>query len=137
MFLFLLFGCTAQAAAPEANTLQVLTEHSPADGMNYQLEQIAAAFLAEHDDVTVEIEYLPTDAEERSMYFYQLRVEIMAGRGPDIYLFPTEGILYQEISTVYAEGVEAYEVEPLFADINQAVRNGVFQDIILKSNKTI
>ncbi len=127
--LCLLVSCAAQTAVQEPLTFQVLTEHSPSDGMNYQLEQIAAAFLAEHDDVTVEIEYLPIDAEERSMYFYQLRVEIMAGRGPDIYLLPTEGILYQEISTVYAEGVEAYEVEPLFADINQAVRNGVFQDI--------
>ena len=127
--LCLLIGCTSQTADPETTTLRVLTERSLSDGMNYQAEQIAAAFVASHDGVTVEIEFPPEDEDERTLYLYQMRTEIMAGGGPDVYLLPTKGVLNKEFSTAYGDGVETYEVEPLFADINLSIRNGVFQDI--------
>ena len=129
--LCLLVSCAAQTAVQEPLTLQVLTEHSPSDGMNYQVEQIAAAFMEGHDGVTVEIEYLPTDAEERSLYLYQLRVEIMSGQGPDVYLLPTRGLLYDNLKTYFNSlgGITSYKVEPLFSDVVLAMENGVFQDV--------
>lgn len=125
--LCLLVGCAAQTAAQEPITLRVLTEQSLSDGMNDQVEQIAAAFMASHDGVTVEIEFPPEDEEERDLYLYQLRTEIMAGGGPDIYLMPTGGTRYKSNNS--GRSVHTYSVEPLFSDVAQAIQNGIFQDI--------
>lgn len=125
--LCLLIGCTSQTADPETTTLRVLTEYSPSDGMNYQAEQIAAAFMASHDGVTVEIEFPPEDEDERALYLYQMRTEIMAGGGPDIYLMPTGETRYKSSNS--GRNVRTYNVEPLFTDVEQAIHNGIFQDI--------
>ena len=122
--LCLLVGCATQTAAQEPITLRVLTEQSLSDGMNDQVEQIAAAFMASHDGVTVEIEFPPEDEEERDLYLYQLRTEIMAGGGPDIYLMPTGGTRYKSNNS--GRSVHTYSVEPLFSDVAQAIQNGIF-----------
>jgi len=94
-------------------TLRVLVDEE--NGMLPQLNSIIGKFEALHPNVTVEVEYLPyDDAGAREIALDQLRTAIMAGRGPDIYLLPTSGIGGRE---------------PLFFDVNQSMRNGLFADI--------
>ncbi|MBQ8280199.1 MAG: extracellular solute-binding protein [Roseburia sp.] len=115
----------------ETTTLWVLTEISNTDGMNYQAEQIAKAFEKEHEGITVKLEILPTDTEEREIYLKQLRTQIMAGEGPDVYLLPTGDTIETDIP---GRGSQTrvtleYEIDPLFRDVTQNMYNGVFADI--------
>lgn len=72
-----------------------------------------------HPDVKVEIEYLPTNQEEREAYIKQRRVSMMAGKEvPDVYLMPTPSLTEISNSTM-----------PLFADVEQVMRNNWFADI--------
>ncbi len=73
-----------------------------------------------HPDVKIEIEYLPTDEEEREAFIKQRRVAMMAGKDvPDIYLMPTSSL-----------AAMSYEpMEPLFKDVAQTMRNNWFADI--------
>lgn len=94
-------------------TLRVVTDEE--NGMLPQLDSIIRKFETFHPNVTVEVEYLPyDDTEAREIALDQLRTAIMAGKGPDIYLLPTSGIGGRE---------------PLFFDVNQSMRNGLFADI--------
>lgn len=112
-------------------TLWVLTELSKTDGMNWQANQIAKAFEKEYEGVEVKLEILPTEAGEREVYLKQLRTQIMAGEGTDVYLLPTGDTITTDMpgqaSQVRIEF--EYEIEPLFADVSQAMLNGVFADV--------
>ncbi len=114
--LFLLSSCTHDTD-PEERTLWIVTEESRiTDGMNWQTEQIIKAFKKENPDVTVTLEILPNEtdhAQERSVRLEQIRTDILAGKGPDVYLIPNETLMN----------------EPLFKDVQQAMYNGVFADI--------
>ena len=73
-------------------TLRVLTEDF--DGISRMpdlIEEIAEKYSAEHENVTIEIEVLPFGKKDgdRDAFIEQMRVAIMAGKGPDVYLFPT------------------------------------------------
>lgn len=122
-------GCGAEKAPQGDRTLWVLTEKSPSDGMNYQAERIAGAFAQAHPGVSVRIEIIPTEPEERSNYLYQLRTSIMAGEGPDIYLLPTGSTLQTDTARISVRALSDSEIEPLFSDVNQAMENGIFQDV--------
>lgn len=114
--LFLLSSCTHDTD-PEERTLWIVTEESRiTDGMNWQTEQIIKAFKKENPDVTVTLEILPNEtdhAQERSVRLEQIRTDILAGNGPDVYLIPNETLMN----------------DPLFKDVQQAMHNGVFADI--------
>ena len=71
-------------------------------------------FNTAHGDIKFEIEWLPEEGEEREIRLEQLRVEIMAGKGPDIFILPT---------TVQ------FHRENLILDVEQAMRNGLFADL--------
>lgn len=124
--LCLLFGCGAQDPGQPQTELWVVTEQTLSDGMNNQAKQISKAFEKEHPGVTVRLEVLPVNSDERELYLYQLRTDILAGNGPDIYLLPTG-------NTIYRNGFQGkqmeYEIEPLFADVQMAMINGLFSDI--------
>ena len=122
----LLLGCAAQEAAAEEKTLWVVTEQSMSDGMRYQANEIAKAFMDAHPDVTVQLDILPVDADQRELYLYQLRTEILSGGGPDVYLLPTGNTLYRDVN--YGR-VMQYEIEPLFPDVQLAMVNGLFTDV--------
>lgn len=66
-------------------------------------------FYSEHPGVTVTLETFPQNAEEREVYLQQLRVQIMAGKGPDIYLMS--------------------QYSDLFQNVTQSMHNGLFLDI--------
>ena len=115
----------------EEQILWVLTEISNSDGMNNQAKQVAEAFEKVHENITVKLEILPTDTEEREIYLQKLRTQIMAGKGPDVYLLPTASVLKTDTEGRGSQqriSIE-YEVEPLFPDVVQAMYNGVFADI--------
>lgn len=128
--LFISFsGCDAFPLTQ--SVLWVVTEQSTLDGMNYQVRQAVAAFKNTHSGTTVKIDILPTDEDGRSLYLRQLRTQIMAGGGPDVYLLPTGSTLILS-STVYdsVKAQETLSVEPLFYDIEQSMRQGVFADLM-------
>lgn len=125
--LFLAAACERQDSSRENSplTLWVVTEKSTTDGMNYQAESIAQEMESQWEGLTVELEILPTEEPERSIRLKQLRTQIMAGNGPDVYLLPTGSSLKLDDS----DGVRSLSVEPLFPDVTQAMYDGVFRDI--------
>lgn len=114
--MFLLSSC-ANDTDPKGQPLWIVTEESRiSDGMNWQTEQIMKAFKKANPDVTLTLEILPNEkehAQERSVRLEQIRTEILAGKGPDVYLISNETIMN----------------DPLFKDVQQAMHNGVFADI--------
>jgi len=126
-----LSGCGSEVP-PEnpCETLWVVTEQSTSDGMNLQAQIIAERLEQRYPGLTVQLELLPLDRQEREIRLKQLRSQIMAGKGPDAYLLPTGG----KTATDYEFGLHHRErmytaVEPLFSDVSCAMRNGIFADI--------
>ena len=137
LLLTCLFGC-GKADKPQDETesipsstddgsieLWVLTDITMRDGMNGQARNAVKTFQSENGNVTINLEILPADAKEREARLEQLRVEILAGKGPDVYLMPTNNYLKLDISV---EG-QSYLLEPLFSDVEMTMYNGHFADI--------
>ena len=100
-------GCTPVQA--EDNHLKILTDYHPSSTYYMLIERIAAAFKADHPEVTIELETIPTDLEEQHVFLEHMRTQILAGEGPDVYLMSW--------------------YTPLFADVVHNMYNGAFQDI--------
>lgn len=94
--------------------LWVVTEHTDRYGMNSQVQKLATQFEKTHKNVSIRIDFLPEDGEERETYLEQLRTKIMAGKGPDIFLLPVTSYRF---------------TEQLFQDVTQCMYNGIFCDI--------
>jgi len=116
-----LMGC----GTSQEITLWVVTEETTWDRMNGQAWAVKEAFEKDHPGVKICLDILPTDRQERSAYLQKLRTQIMQGGGPDAYLLPTES------GVVVGDGNNwrYTEVEPLFADVAQAMENGMFLDV--------
>ena len=123
----LLIGCTPQHQPDTENTLWVITEQSTSDGMNYQAKETAETIEAEHPNAVVRIDIIPVDETEREIYLQQLRTQIMAGSGPDVYLLPAGKELIMD--SPESDDTISVAVEPLFHDVEQTMRLGVFADI--------
>ena len=117
--------CGCQSAPRESGDLWIVTEQSTWDRMNGQLYALEEAYEKEHPGVQIRVEYLPTDQQERDVYLQQLRTEILQGGGPDCYLLPTSNTLILDEPAQYTY----VDVEPLFADVELAMGNGLFYDI--------
>ena len=104
-------GCTKNAVVQDVSNLWVVMENSSV--CEKQVRAAIHHFEDEHEGITINLEILPADAEEAAIRAEQLRVEIMAGSGPDIYLVPrlnvTESTLIQ--------------------DVELSMRNDIFMDI--------
>lgn len=114
--LLLLSSCGSEPAVGERTLWIVTEESSMEDGMTWQAEQLVKKFKAANPDVTVTLEILPDEEErsqERSIRLENIRADILAGNGPDVYLLPNE----------------TFMDEPVFRDVQQAMHNGVFADI--------
>ena len=124
-------GCGIKQADENTSSLWVVTEASCSDGMNLQAEMIAERMEKEHPGLTVDLDILPTDPQEREITLKQLRTKIMSGNGPDVYLLPTGNQLTVDylVSETTIRQFRQIEVEPLFSDVSQAMRNGIFRDI--------
>lgn len=77
-----LWGCGTGEKSEEEKILRVVT-----DGRLYTDVEFAARFLEGVDSgIEVRIQRLPDDKAEREIEIQKLRTEIMAGKGPDVYL---------------------------------------------------
>ena len=106
--------------------LWVLTDITLWDGMNSQVKDLMNAFKHNNDNITVNLEILPIYAQERETRLEKLRAEILAGRGPDVYLLPTNNYLRLVGSNMVED---SYLIEPLFSDAEMTMHNGHFADI--------
>ena len=106
-------------------TLWVLTEETTLDGMNHQARVLGDQFEAEHKNISIRLDILPAYGEERETYLKQIRTQIMAGEGPDVFLLPVNNVLTIEHPIKYT----SLRIEPLFQDVEQAMHNGLFADI--------
>ena len=132
LFLSGLTGCSTITKVPEdSSTLWVITELTTSDSFNYQIEKAVESFEAEHEGITIQVDILPTDESEREIYLKQLRTQIMAGDGPDVYILPTDNVLKVDSKTKFSQKVltSQIEIDPLFQDVTQAMYSGVFADI--------
>ncbi len=115
-----------QEAPSEPATLRVLSNtvdpSQSGPGMDFELRRLAARYQEEHENVTIEVEFLSTDSELRKNQVDRLRTEILAGKGPDIFLMSSTCQTYD--GSYYRK-----EFEDLFPDVALAMRNGVFCDI--------
>lgn len=77
-----LCSCGTEEKSEEEKILRVVT-----DGRLYTDVEFAARFLEGVDSgIEVRIQRLPDDKAEREIEIQKLRTEIMAGKGPDVYL---------------------------------------------------
>ena len=119
----LLAGCGGEDTG--SVELWIVTEQTTWDRMNGQVESVIKVFEKNHPGVTVRLDLLPTDEQERSVYLQQLRTEILRGGGPDGYLLPTDNTRILDEPKQYTY----LETEPLFADAALAMENGLFYDV--------
>jgi len=84
-----------------------------------QLEALIDSFNESHNTQIERIE-LPGKPDARESALQNMKADIAAGHGPDIFLLPTE-------KTLDSVGLEI--LEPLFPDLNLAMRNGAFADL--------
>lgn len=130
MVLVSMHGCGTGPGAKPTHTLWVVTEASCSDGMNLQATIIAERMEEENPGLTVELDVLPTDPQEREIILKQLRTRIMSGNGPDVYLLPTGNTLTTDYTNEHLHRLTRNtEIEPLFLDVNQAMRSGQFLDL--------
>ena len=112
MSILLFAGCSGEEPV-DPNTIWIVTEQTSKDGMNSQAERVIKSFEKVHEGITVELEVLPKEGQEREVRLEKLRAAIMSGKGPDGFLLPSD----------------TNGNAPLFLDINQAMRSGLFSDI--------
>ena len=123
----LLCSLVLSGCKKEEGTLWVLTdvESHKSITTHGQFDIVVEQFQKKHENVTVVVERLPADFDAREVRLQQLRTEIMAGKGPDIFLLPTS--MTNLITDEYEP--EIFYLESLFPDVNQAMHNGLFMDI--------
>ena len=78
--MFLLGGCSESSGAEKE--LEVLIEPQFRD----QVKEAAKYMKEQTPQVSITIRELPADGEERELEIERLRTQIMAGKGPDVYL---------------------------------------------------
>ena len=127
--LFLNFGCSTLAYADQpgsaAKKLWVVTEETVADGMNAITKHLCEKFMENNPGVTIKLDVLPTEEDARTAYLDHLNDLTRNGQGPDVYLLPTSDVLTLEKPQTYTY----QRVEPLFQDVELAMRHGKFKDI--------
>ena len=131
MLLSGLWGCASEKGRDfsfsdtEPISLWVVTEETASDGMNYQARLIAHRFQEEHPNVTIQLDILPWEEQERAARLEELSEKMDAGCGPDVFLLPTAVVAELDYPTRYTYR----SIQPLFSDAAAAMREGFFADI--------
>ncbi len=135
LLLVFLSACNADTRKNGDNesVLRIVTDvpvSANAEGNDYlsgEIVRLLQEFQKQHPDVQVKIENMSSwELDERNILFTRLRSEIMAGEGPDIFLFQD----WQTYSVTDENGyshLEAYG--SLLQDVNSAMRNNIFYDL--------
>lgn len=87
-------------------------------GMTSLVEKLIDTFQSDHPELQVELQVIPTyyfqsDKDKRDAVLQEIRTAMAEGNGPDVFLLPA----------AQKNG------EPLFVDVNLAMRDGAFADI--------
>lgn len=132
ILLFAFVGCSTNSVPDETTgtsddpiELWIVTEETRWDCMNGVTKKLITQFKKNNPNVKTRLDILPTDPEEREIYLQQLRVQIMSGNGPDVFLLPTDEELNNRTSYRNAD----VTVEKLFLDEYLTMYNGHFTDI--------
>ena len=107
----------------QSDTLTILMEGSP---KHYE-SSFTGIFkhYYNNDSLQIEVDYLSDDPVIREGQLANIRAEIMAGKGPDIFILPTWDMNYQ-----YDEdGQRLPRTEPLFIDLVDAMNNKIFLNL--------
>lgn len=88
IFLFSIVAAVSGCQLTSEDAFWVLTEQSKPDGMNLQLELAVEQLRKEYPDVEINVEILPLEETARELRLQQIRTQIMAGEGPDVFLLP-------------------------------------------------
>jgi len=120
LIILMVSGCSTGEAEEAPISLWVVTEVTPSIGINAQIQYYIDQFQTEHPNVTITLDILPYNEPQRTEYVKDLYKTIEAGEGPDIYLLPNQDIVQSQ---------NYWQIEPLFPDVELAMRAGVFADI--------
>ena len=124
----------AAASSDEPIVIKVLSERGTQNGVSANsklpenLGKIVSDFNLSHDQIRVEVSYLPLDENDRKIALQNLRTQIMSGEGPDVFLLPTGGTSTDH--SVDKNGqLNVVETQTLFPDVELAMRNLYFADL--------
>ena len=84
------------------------------------LTMVLGNYRVNHPDAKIRLQMLPPGGSEREIILQSLRTEIMAGKGPDVFLLPSGSV---------SGGSKNYGLDGLFGDVELGMRNGYFADI--------
>ena len=111
--------CTLHVVTESTAGLWTYYLNAGASDLVNSIYNVINHFRELHPNVTVEVEVLPGTEEARSARLQALRTEIMAGKGPDLFLLPAGRL----------SGEEWWEMPALFPNMEQAMRNDLFADL--------
>ncbi|MBA2213237.1 hypothetical protein [Sellimonas intestinalis] len=102
-------GCMGEKHTDKKATLTVLTEQA----FESTVQMRASAMEDENENLDIQVEVLPLDMTIRENEIQKLQIEIMAGKGPDLYVLTAP----MEMSTVEPD---------LFDNPYQIIQSGAF-----------
>lgn len=108
-----------------SGALWIVTEKTVSDGMNYQARLAVDILQEKHPNTKIVLDILPVDTAQRTEYLANLRDQIAAGTGPDIFLLPTNEVLTLDEPQRYTY----IQIDPLFSNVAIEMRRGTFADI--------
>ena len=120
-FLVVLGCCSWVTADEPVVPFWIVTERTSDDGMNGIVRDAVESFSARYPNVSVQLEILPFGTEARNRRVKELRELMEQGKGPDVFLLPTD----YSVNT----GKKIQLIDPLFSNIPYAMREGWFLDI--------
>lgn len=112
--------CSCAAAQQQSSSAQSSTVLHVFTDLSLDSHALRSAFRRLHPDVELTITQLPAitadprSAERQEAAIQEIRTQVMAGKGPDVFL----------LSTWYVGGIES-----LFPDLQKAMRSGAFLDL--------
>ena len=125
VFAFSAFGCSKSDAVDEVDEtvlsgpaeISILCDYFYED----EIRSIASYTKHLYEDIEIEIISLSNKPSEREMQMQQIKSEIVAGEGPDVFILPCE----YPGSTVDDEGGSVH-LEAFFSDVEEAMANNLF-----------
>lgn len=113
------------ARAEGETTLWLVTEETTAGGMNDLVTLLSQRFQETHPGVTIRIDILPNQEQEREACLQSLAEQMEKGEGPDLFLLPTGKVLTLDKPKKFTYR----EITPLFPSVTSAMNSGAFADI--------
>lgn len=118
IFLIVSFGACDKPA--EKVTITVLIEKN----YEHSADNLAEVVEYLYPEITLEYITLPMEGVEREASLQNVRTEIMAGEGPDMFILSTWN--QDDITWDSSNGIEYPRIEPLFKSVEDAMNNAIF-----------